>query len=715
MMTLPSSSSVRKAMFGVKRGKRAREEEEDEDESEEQPSTEERSSPDQRIPSPDNEKNSHDQQHQKQMSPAKMAQMLLHYQNKVRSCKRLLSTLKREKERDFACVVDQLALLEGRLRREQRDIQEQLSHRDNLVQAQRLEIERLSRDNERLFRDNRRLAHKVKKYAIAVGDDNGEKRERRVKFSRLDSIEDEDEDECNSCNNIGDHPLPNTHLETGASGHFENVLDTGVIPTSISGSNSQYQAESTNSYVTYSHYQSLETINRDSQAIVESYQDTYHELPGYISIPNRVLHKPPIAEKPKGLGRNLYKKSQSNVFMNIERPSVLSSRHIHTVEEESQDEESEETYTAGSSASEHSSPEATLKSATPKVNHLEMNLEDRLDPTYSFSSSNLLLHSPPSDSSLELHTSEVSNVKSYIMDEHEVTSGYNSDAVSDHDYENIRFGSLAGINNDGNHPQTKESNNNNVLSEKEEEYNSSEIFNSIEREQSLVDLNEDQSYYSRNSGFGATLQTDELKVMPEDRQIEEEAHNQTGDESQVTSILRDQSDVSCSPTASDEEVSKIMDSNISARSQQSITHSLDDNHMSANFEEFNLDSLELEKEEHSKICDESFMAEYNRENQSVEKENNKQEKEKENLPVFENERVAVAYQNIVRPPMSPVGGGGGQYEKFLEATGLSQKSILTPTRSLINHRSVVKPRDVKARNKLLRNSLTNFNALQEAP
>lgn len=28
----------------------------------------------------------------------------------------------------------------------------------------------------------------------------------------------------------------------------------------------------------------------------------------------------------------------------------------------------------------------------------------------------------------------------------------------------------------------------------------------------------------------------------------------------------------------------------------------------------------------------------------------------------------------------------GQYEKFLEATGLSQKSILTPTRMFSNHR-----------------------------
>ncbi|CAB3368254.1 Hypothetical predicted protein [Cloeon dipterum] len=40
----------------------------------------------------------------------------------------------------------------------------------------------------------------------------------------------------------------------------------------------------------------------------------------------------------------------------------------------------------------------------------------------------------------------------------------------------------------------------------------------------------------------------------------------------------------------------------------------------------------------------------------------------------------------------------GSYEGFLEATGLSQKSILTPSR-LNSHRSVIKPRDIKYRSK----------------
>lgn len=40
------------------------------------------------------------------------------------------------------------------------------------------------------------------------------------------------------------------------------------------------------------------------------------------------------------------------------------------------------------------------------------------------------------------------------------------------------------------------------------------------------------------------------------------------------------------------------------------------------------------------------------------------------------------------------------YDNFLEATGLSQKSIMTPSRMMTNHRSVLKPKDVKLRSKV---------------
>lgn len=42
----------------------------------------------------------------------------------------------------------------------------------------------------------------------------------------------------------------------------------------------------------------------------------------------------------------------------------------------------------------------------------------------------------------------------------------------------------------------------------------------------------------------------------------------------------------------------------------------------------------------------------------------------------------------------------GNYDSFLEATGLSNKSILTPSRLLSNHKSMLKPKDVKYKSKI---------------
>lgn len=45
------------------------------------------------------------------------------------------------------------------------------------------------------------------------------------------------------------------------------------------------------------------------------------------------------------------------------------------------------------------------------------------------------------------------------------------------------------------------------------------------------------------------------------------------------------------------------------------------------------------------------------------------------------------------------------YEHFLECTGLSSKSILTPSRMLSNHKSMLKPKDVKLRSKVKSNNI----------
>ncbi|XP_034235254.1 uncharacterized protein LOC117641764 [Thrips palmi] len=58
----------------------------------------------------------------------------------------------------------------------------------------------------------------------------------------------------------------------------------------------------------------------------------------------------------------------------------------------------------------------------------------------------------------------------------------------------------------------------------------------------------------------------------------------------------------------------------------------------------------------------------------------------------------LAQQLAQLAPLAP--NSLANYDTFLEATGLSNKSILTPSRMLSNHRSVLKPKDVKHRSRV---------------
>lgn len=56
-------------------------------------------------------------------------------------------------------------------------------------------------------------------------------------------------------------------------------------------------------------------------------------------------------------------------------------------------------------------------------------------------------------------------------------------------------------------------------------------------------------------------------------------------------------------------------------------------------------------------------------------------------------------------PMTATHCNEPTYEHFLECTGLSSKSILTPSRLLSNHKSMLKPKDVKLRSKVKSNNV----------
>lgn len=60
-------------------------------------------------------------------------------------------------------------------------------------------------------------------------------------------------------------------------------------------------------------------------------------------------------------------------------------------------------------------------------------------------------------------------------------------------------------------------------------------------------------------------------------------------------------------------------------------------------------------------------------------------------------------------PNTSNNSNNGIYDNFLEATGLSNKSILTPSRLLSNHKSMLKPKDVKYKNKIKSNAVMEKN------
>lgn len=128
--------------------------------------------------------------------------------------------------------------------------------------------------------------------------------------------------------------------------------------------------------------------------------------------------------------------------------------------------------------------------------------------------------------------------------------------------------------------------------------------------------------------------------------------------------------------------------------------------LSQNFEEFKLDECDMDEydelnheEENMKHSLESNHSDHNSSpssmdfpklntqtieilNQCIENENERKS-EKENN---ENENHGINRRKMGEPT----------YEHFLECTGLSSKSILTPARMLSNHKSILKPRDRKS-------------------
>jgi hypothetical protein len=134
--------------------------------------------------------------------------------------------------------------------------------------------------------------------------------------------------------------------------------------------------------------------------------------------------------------------------------------------------------------------------------------------------------------------------------------------------------------------------------------------------------------------------------------------------------------------------------------------------LSQNFEEFKLDDCEIEEYSVSDITDEETKSEEAKPNSSTRVEliratndtlvplnSNSVELLKKQLELQKNK---VASEQVLKESQAKR-NGEPTYEHFLECTGLSSKSILTPSRLLSNHKSMLKPKDIKLRSKVKAN------------
>lgn len=113
--------------------------------------------------------------------------------------------------------------------------------------------------------------------------------------------------------------------------------------------------------------------------------------------------------------------------------------------------------------------------------------------------------------------------------------------------------------------------------------------------------------------------------------------------------------------------------------ERKVATEIEDLDIRQNFEEFNLDECDLSDDPDRPEGDGSERLS----NASIHKQEN------DSFNLGDNNNTAYLSNN-----------SHGIYDHFLEATGLSNKSILTPSRLLSNHKSMLKPKDIKYKNKI---------------
>ena len=282
-----------------------------------------------------------------------------------------------------------------------------MTQRDHLIQAQSQEIEKLRRDN-------RRLINKLKKFSEILDAKESEPKERKVKFSKIEAEIVTEKSHC--VNKICD-----TSSDINGSDNTNNIpvsLPSSIDATQISPINCTSKLSNEIAPVKNDNNQPLIAVNTN----VKSVRAT----------PNKVLHKPPIAEKPKITARTS-KMPVKPVSVTPVQSSRRACTIVSTISRLLDEESDGSNATTTGSNSETSSPEATLKSMTPRVIRFVRQFEEGLTQqsensvhcSERLTTSNVAaLHSqhgsPSCDSSLESQKHQDYQFKSYVSDEHEV-------------------------------------------------------------------------------------------------------------------------------------------------------------------------------------------------------------------------------------------------------------------------------------------------------
>ncbi|RLU18714.1 hypothetical protein DMN91_009071 [Ooceraea biroi] len=177
-------------------------------------------------------------------------------------------------------------------------------------------------------------------------------------------------------------------------------------------------------------------------------------------------------------------------------------------------------------------------------------------------------------------------------------------------------------------------------------------------------------------------------------QVRQKESDQTKSAAKVTNIVRHFEEFKIDPEEQTKDRTRPKERHVE------LEHNFD---IRQNFEEFNLDECDLSDDPDRPEGDGSERLGHTIGHSNV--------SQNENGVTKDNNNVLSSSSSNGNSETS----GSSGYDHFLEATGLSNKSILTPSRLLSNHKSMLKPKDVKYKSRIKATAVLERHGVQPTP